>query len=114
MLCVIQPVLDMSVKEKTYTFRASADLALRTRDAFHTWGQLLAQEEIGAGDPFRDAVTRLCIALGRRARSSGGLDNQSELFRSLLEEFIDATERAAEDVQFIRAYEEWAREDEEG
>jgi hypothetical protein len=104
----------MSAKEKTYTFRAQGDLASRTREAFRTWGELRERDGAVEGDPLREAMTTFCLSVGRRARSFDELDNQSELFRSLLELFVVATEKAAEDLQFVRAYEEWAQEDEEG
>jgi hypothetical protein len=101
-------------KEKTYTFRASSDLASRTREAFRTWHELLEQDDPLAGDALRDAMTTFYLALGRRARAVEESDNQSEVFRSVFELFVDATEKAVEDVGFVRAYEEWAHEDEEG
>jgi hypothetical protein len=40
-------------------------------------------------------------------------DNQSEL-RMAFERFRKGREKAANGVEFVRAYEEWAKEDEEG
>jgi hypothetical protein len=104
----------MPTKEKTYTFRAPEDLAPRTREAFRTWRDLLEEDEAGGGAAFRDAMSGFCLALARRARTLGQLDNQSALFRTTFELFVDATEKAVEDREFINAYEEWAQADEEG
>jgi hypothetical protein len=100
----------MDTKEKTYTFRAPDDLAARTREAFVTWRDLLAADDEGA---FRDAMSGFCLAVARRARSLDALDNQSELFRSTFELFVEATEKAVQDREFVRAYEEWAQADDE-
>jgi hypothetical protein len=104
----------MPTKEKTYTFRAPEDLAPRTRDAFRTWHELLEKDDADAGAMLRDAMTSFCLAVARRARVPEELENQSELFRATFELFVEATEKAAEDVEFVRLYEAWAQEDEEG
>ena len=105
----------MPTNEKTYTFRASEDLAPRTREAFRTWRDLLQEDDdVVAGAALRDAMTGFCLAVARRARALGELDNQSALFRTTFELFVDATEKAVEDLEFVRAYEEWAQADEEG
>jgi hypothetical protein len=103
----------MSAKEKTYTFRASEDLAPRTREAFRTWRDLLAEDD-ASGAALRDAMNGFCLAVARRARTLDQLDNQSALFRTTFELFIDATEKAVEDLEFVHAYEEWAQADSEG
>lgn len=107
-------VFVVSVKEKTFTFRAPGDLASRTRRAFRTWDELLEKDDSVSGEALRDAMTTFCLALGRHARAFEESENQSELFRSMFELFVEATEKAAEDVRFVRAYEAWAQEDEEG
>jgi hypothetical protein len=103
----------MPTNEKTYTFRASEDLAPRTREAFRTWRDLLQEDDDVAGAALRDAMTGFCLAVARRARALDQLDNQSALFRATFELFVDATEKAAEDLEFVRAYEEWAQADAE-
>ena len=103
----------MQSKEKTYTFRASEDLAPRTRQAFATWRDLLAADD-GGGAALRDAMSGFCLAVARRARSLDELDNQSALFRSTFELFVEATEKAVKDLEFVGAYEEWAQADGEG
>lgn len=62
----------------------------------------------------RDAMTGFCLAIARRARALGELDNQSALFRSTFELFVDVTEKAVEDREFVRTYKAWAAEDAEG
>jgi len=105
----------MPTNEKTYTFRASEDLAPRTREAFRTWRDLLQEDDnVVGGAALRDAMTAFCLAVARRARALDQLDNQSALFRATFELFVDATEKAVEDLAFVRAYEEWAQADEEG
>ncbi len=104
----------MPTNEKTYTFRASEDLAPRTREAFRTWRDLLAEDDAGGGAALRDAMAGFCLAVAREARALDQLDNQSALFRTTFELFVDATEKAVEDRDFVRAYEEWAQADEEG
>lgn len=103
----------MTTKEKTYTFRASEDLAPRTREAFLTWRELLAENDTG-GDALRDAMSGFCLAVARRACSLEDLDNQSALFRSTFELFVEATEKAVADIEFVAAYEDWAQADDEG
>ena len=103
----------MSAKEKTYTFRASEDLAPRTREAFRTWRDLLAEGDVG-GAALRDAMTGFCLAVARQARAFDELDNQSALFRSTFELFVGATEKAVADLEFVRTYEAWAQADDEG
>ena len=104
----------MPANEKTYAFRGSEDLAPRTREAFRTWRYLLAEDDGGSGAALRDAMTGFCRAVARRARALDQLDNQRALFRTTLELFVDATEKAVKDLDFVRAHEEWAQADEEG
>jgi hypothetical protein len=59
-------------------------------------------------------MAAFCLAVARRARAFDQLDNQSALFRTTFELFGDATEKAVEDLEFVRAYEEWAQADDEG
>jgi hypothetical protein len=107
-------VSDVNATEKRYTFRASEDLAPRTREAFRTWRDLLEEDDVGGSAALRDAMTGFCLAVFRRTRALDQFDNQSALFRTTLELFVEATERAVENREFVRAYEEWARADEEG
>ena len=59
-------------------------------------------------------MTGFALAFARRVRALDQLDNQPPLFRTTLETFVDATEKAVEDSQSVRAYEEWFQEDDEG
>src|SRR5256885_4047720 len=102
----------MPTKEKTYTFRGPGDLGSRARSAFRTWSELFEKED--AGDAIGDAMASFCLAVGRRARALEDVDNQSELLRSMFELFVETTEKIAADGEFVRAYADWAEEDEEG
>jgi hypothetical protein len=104
----------MPTKEKTYTFRAPADLAPRARDAFRTWQDLLAPGTALPGAALQEAMTVFCLAVARRAKAFDEFENQSALIRATFELFVDATEKVAEDLKFTQAYAEWAHEDAEG
>ena len=101
----------MSLAEKTYTFRASKDLGPRARDAVATLASLLDESDSEGLD---EAMAAFSLTLLRRARELGEGENQSALFRATLEGFIEAAEKLARDREHLRAYEEWAAEDEEG
>jgi hypothetical protein len=100
----------MSVSEKTYTFRASQDLAPRVRDALAVLGSLL-EEDATAPDEVMPAFS---ITVLRRAREFEQPKNQSALLRTTLEIFVEAVEKLARDREYVREYEQWAAEDEEG
>jgi hypothetical protein len=104
----------MATKEKTYTFRASEDLAPRARDAFRTWHGLLDPDADVSDAALREALNGFCLAVARRAKAFDEFENQSALIRAMSELFVDATEKVAADLEFIDAYAEWAREDTEG
>jgi hypothetical protein len=101
----------MSLAEKTYTFRASRDLGPRARDAVATLASLLDESDSEGLD---EAMAAFSLTLLRRARELGDDENQSALFRATLEGFIEAAEKLARDREHLRAYKEWAAEDEEG
>lgn len=101
----------MSLSEKTYTFRASSDLGRRARQAVETLASLLDEARSEERD---EAMTAFSLTLLRRARELGGSQNQSAVFRATLEGFIEAVEKLAGDREHLRAYEEWAAENQEG
>jgi hypothetical protein len=101
----------MALSEKTYTFRAAGDLGPRVRDAVATLNSLLDKS---GSEGLDEAVTAFSLTILRRTRELGESENQSALFRAALEAFIDAAEKLARDRQHLRAYAEWAAEDEEG
>lgn len=101
----------MPVADKTYTFRASSDLGPRARDAVETLVSLLDDKQ---GDDLDEALAAFSLTLLRRARELGGSENQSALFRTALEGFIEAAEKLVGDREHLRAYEDWAAEDREG
>jgi cell division septum initiation protein DivIVA len=102
----------MPTADKTYTFRASGDLAPRVRAAFLTLSRLLEDETAAAG--FDEAMAEFSITLIRYTRELESPGNQSELFRTTFEAFINAAEKLARDRDYVREYEQWAAEDEEG
>lgn len=101
----------MSAAEKTYTFRASKDLGPRIRNAVATLVSLLDDPGRGGLD---EAMRGFSLTLLRRAHEFEEDENQSALFRAMLEEFIEAVEKPARDRQALRAYKKWAAEEEEG
>jgi hypothetical protein len=101
----------MSVAEKTYTFRASSELGPRARDAVETLASLLDESR---SEDLDEAMAAFSLTLLRRARELGGSENQSAFFRATLEGFIEAAEKLASDREHLRAYQEWAEEDQEG
>jgi hypothetical protein len=101
----------MPVAEKTYTFRASKDLGPRAREALSTMSSLL---EDASDSDLEEAMSVFWIAVFRRVRELEQPENQSALFRTTLEAFVDAAEKLARDREYVREYEKWAADDEEG
>jgi hypothetical protein len=62
----------------------------------------------------REALNSFCLAVARRAKEFDEFENQSALIRAMSELFVDATEKVVADLQFTKAYAEWASEDAEG
>jgi hypothetical protein len=102
----------MSAPDKTYTFRGANDLASRARTALSTLNSLM--EEGRSGRDFDEAMSIFWITVLRRVRDFDQHENQSALFRTTLEAFIDAAEKLARNREYVREYEQWAAEDEEG
>ena len=101
----------MPVTEQTYSFRASADLAPRMREAIRLWTETLALQ--GAGEPAGDVAREFYLSILRqRASLEEARDNQSALLRGLTEIFVSATEKVAAQAA-LAAYQDWAREDRE-
>jgi hypothetical protein len=99
----------MSRSEKTYTFRASADLGPRMREAYATCRQLLEDDAVD-DEQLADVMQRFWLSFFRRSRWEQ-IDNQSALLRATLELFVDATEKVAEDRRYLRRYRAWAQQD---
>jgi hypothetical protein len=101
----------MPTADKTYTFRASEDLAPRLRATLSTLSSLLEEEASAAG--FDEAMSGFWVTLIRQTREleSG---NQSELFRTTLEAFIKAGEKLARNRDYMQEYAQCPAEDEEG
>ena len=104
----------MPTADRTYSFRADADLGERIEFARATLahiGQALERPE-------NEWIAReLQLALLRRSRELAGSENRSELMRATMEMLVAATEKVAEDLRFIEDYAAAARtrtpEDEE-
>jgi hypothetical protein len=103
--------LSVATREKTYTFRASGDLGERASKAFSVLARVL---EDASGNDLENARAAFWLAVLRRAPELEQTENQSALFRTTLEVFIEAAEKLAADREYVRAYEDWAAEDEEG
>ena len=101
----------MPVAERTYTFRASKDLGPRAREALSTVGSLL--DDASDGD-LEEAMSVFWMTVLRRVRELERPDNQSALFRTTLEAFVEAAEKLARDREYVAEYQKWAAEDAEG
>jgi hypothetical protein len=101
----------MTTREKTYTFRASQDLAGRATEALSTLCSLLDEDAV---DLREEEMATFWITVLRRAREFDESENQSAVFRTTLEAFVEAAEKVARDREYLREYEQWAAEDEEG
>jgi hypothetical protein len=102
----------MAVSERTYSFRAPADLAERAQEALRQWAALL--EEQPSADDLEFAAQTFAEAWFRRLHELDPQKSQSALFRELVEALVQATERAVEDTRLLPEYRAWAQEDEEG
>jgi hypothetical protein len=102
----------MPTADKTYTFRASEDLAPRLRAALSTLSSLLEEEAPAAG--FDEAMSGFWITLIRQTRDLESPANQAEVFLTTLEAFIKAGEKLARDRDYMQEYAQCAAEDEEG
>jgi hypothetical protein len=101
----------MHTSEKTYTFRAQADLGPRVREAFEKWQRIFASEN--ADEDASQAMQTFFVAWFRRVRAMDDLNNQSALLRTAFETFVLAAEKATDDLEYVDAYEDWASEDHE-
>ena len=94
----------MAISERTYTFRASADLGEKIREM----GQVLAQLDLAQDAHIADRVGRqVAIVLARRGGVVGaGLsgENQSAFLREVVELFVDAARKIASDLEWEKVY----------
>ena len=96
----------MAVSERTYTFRAPADLGDRMRDASHVLGELAAQP----GSRLTERISReVGMTIARRGGVGGtGLtgENQSAFLREIVELVVNAAQKVANDIAWERVYAE--------
>ena len=88
----------MAISERTYTFRASADLGDRKRDASHVLAELAAQP----GSRLTERISReVGMTIARRGGLAGtGLtgENQSAFLREIVELIVHAAQKVANDI----------------
>ena len=101
----------MPVSEKTYTFRAPADLGPRMREAFLACRKRFEARDLD-DDDLAAVMERFWASFLRRAQWEQ-VDNQSALLRATCELFVAATEKVAQDREYVELYREWASEDAE-
>ena len=102
----------VAISERTYSFRATADFADRVQRALADWEAVLGDgTSPEAVDHAHRAFAAACF---RRLRELDPTASQSALFRELVETFVQAAQKAVEDVRFVDEYRAWAEEDEEG
>ena len=104
----------MGISERTYTFRASAELGEKIREM----GHVLAQLDLAHDARIADRVGRqVSIMLARRGGVVGaGLsgENQSAFLREAVELFVDAARKIASDLEWEKVYAaEWKAETED-
>jgi hypothetical protein len=93
--------------DRTYSFRADADLGERIELARSTLARIAKALE----SPENDWMAReIQLALLRRARELAESANRSELMRATMELLVAATEKIAEDLRFMEDYAAAARE----
>lgn len=95
----------MAISERTYTFRAPAELGEGLREL----GQVMAQLGLDRDDS--DTATRVGREIARRLarRASSGEpafagDNQSAALRDIVELFVGAARKIAQDLEWEEAY----------
>lgn len=97
----------MPAADRTYSFRADAELGERVERARAT----LASLGDALASPHGEWIAReIQLALLRRSREMGESANRSELMRATMELLVAATEKIAEDLRFIEDYAAAARE----
>lgn len=96
----------MAISERTYTFRASADLGDRMRDASHVLAELAAQP----GSRLTERISReVGMTIARRGGLAGtGLtgENQSAFLREIVELIVHAAQKVANDIAWEKVYAE--------
>lgn len=83
------------------------------RDAVATWEHQLG-EASGNPDRLAEQWTSFAATLARHAAALDPAgESDSTVLRALLEAFVAATAKAADDARYVDAYAEWRRQDAE-
>ena len=94
----------MAISERTYTFRAPAELGEQIR----AMGQLMAQLDLTADAHVSDRVGReVAIRLARRVQAGQPVlsgDNQSAFLREIVELFVASARKIATDLGWEKVY----------
>jgi hypothetical protein len=96
----------MQTSEKTYSFRAPAELGARVRRAFELW-----ERRLGGHGPEADIALAEYLLATLEAVRAAPPDNQSAMLRSVIKAFVASSEKVEEDVRALRRYRAWAEED---
>jgi len=94
----------MAISERTYTFRAPADLGENLRELGQVMGQLGLDRDAHLADRVGREVAR---RLARRAASGTPAftgDNQSAALRDIVELFVGAARKIAKDLEWEEVY----------
>ena len=94
----------MAISERTYTFRAPADLGEKLREL----GAVLDQLGLDADAHVADRVGReIARRLARRASAGAPAftgENQSAMFRDIVELFVDSARKISRDLEWEELY----------
>ena len=93
----------MQTSEKTYSFRAPAELGARVRRAFELW-----ERRLGGHGPEADIALAEYLLATLEAVRAAPPDNQSAQLRAVIEAFVASAEKAEEDARAVRRYRAWA------
>lgn len=100
----------MAVSERTYTFRAPADLGERMLRARATFEQLA--ETVGHDELESWMATEFGLSLLRKAATIRADEaSQSTFIREAVELLVGAAEKVEHDLESAEAYRAWASED---
>jgi hypothetical protein len=94
----------MAISERTYTFRAPADLGENLRELGHVMGQLGLDRDAYMADRVGREIAR---RLARRAASGNPAftgENQSAALRDVVELFVGAARKIAKDLEWEEVY----------
>ena len=91
----------MAAADRTYSFRADAELGERIERARSTLMRIAEALENHENDWI---ARELQLAFLRRSQELAASENRSELMRTTMELLVAATEKVADDLRFIEDY----------